>query len=61
MKSTKDAVALACLAGIGLGIALTIGSLVNALAGIGAGLLVVSALVLIYLILPDQSPGGPPQ
>jgi len=47
----KDAAALACLAGLGLGVALV--------ASLGWALIVVSALILVYIILPDQKPGGP--
>lgn len=42
----KDAVAIACLVGLGVGMALV--------ASPGWALIVVSALVLIYIILPDQ-------
>jgi hypothetical protein len=47
----KDAVAIGCLAALGLGVALV--------ASPGWALIVVSVLVLVYIILPDQKPGGP--
>ena len=52
LRLTQDHAALAALAGIGLGVALV--------ASLGWALIVVSALVLVYVILPDQS-GGPTQ
>jgi hypothetical protein len=48
----KDVAALVCLAVLGLGIALV--------ASFGWALIVVSAIVLVYLILPDQTPGDTP-
>lgn len=47
---STEAFAIACLAGLGIGVVLV--------AGLGWALIVVSALVLIYLILPDQSGGA---
>lgn len=46
-----DALALVALAALAIGI-----SLVH---GVGWALIVISSLVLIYLVVPDQKPGGP--
>ena len=46
--SPQDALALICLIGITVGVANVF--------GVGWALIVVSALVLLYLIVPDQRP-----
>jgi hypothetical protein len=50
-----EAVALALLGVLGLGVWLIVGSLLTVAAGFGAGLVVVSALLLLYIVLPDRS------
>lgn len=45
-----DLLALLCLVGLTVGVALV--------ASLGWALIVLSALVLLYLLLPDQRPGG---
>lgn len=53
IRLTPDVIAIIALAALGVGVAIV--------AGIGWALIVVSALILAYIILPDQTPGGPPQ
>jgi hypothetical protein len=50
-----EAVALALLGVLGLGVWLIVGSLLTVAAGFGAGLVVVSVLLLLYIVLPDRS------
>ena len=52
IRIPSDYVAALALVTLGIGVAV--------IAGIGWSLVVVSSLVLVYIILPDQSPGGPP-
>jgi hypothetical protein len=50
-----EAVALALLGVLALGVWLIVGSLLTVAAGFGAGLVVVSVLLLLYIVLPDRS------
>lgn len=50
---SQEVIAIGALAVLGVGVAVV--------ASPGWALIVVSALVLAYVVLPDQSAGGPPQ
>jgi hypothetical protein len=54
----NDIAALVALVGLGVGVMLVVGTLAGVAAGMGAALIIVSALVLIYLIIPDKSGGA---
>jgi hypothetical protein len=49
-----EIVALTLLLLLGLGTWLIVGSLLNIAAGLGAGLIVVTTLLLLYIVLPDR-------
>lgn len=51
----NDVTALLALAGLGIGVMLLVGSFFGLAAGMGAALVAVCTLVLIYLVLPDRS------